>query len=82
MCPHSLHDNQTPRASGNSIGLPQPIRFWLGDSRGRWEGSTLIVETTNFSPKSSLLGSAENLHVADQRKWRSQRRPQYRSSSE
>ena len=45
--------------------LPQNIRLWLGDSRGRWEGSTLIVETTNFSPKTSLLGSAENLHVIE-----------------
>ena len=45
--------------------LPPDIRRWLGDSRGRWEGSTLIVETTNYSPKSSLLGSAENLHVVE-----------------
>ena len=45
--------------------LPQNIRRWLGDSRGRWEGSTLVVETTNYSPKSSLLGSAENLHVVE-----------------
>ena len=45
--------------------LPQNIRLWLGDSRGRWEGSTLIVETMNFSPKTSLLGSAENLHLVE-----------------
>jgi hypothetical protein len=45
--------------------LPQNIRLWLGDSRGRWEGDTLIVETMNFSPKTSLLGSAENLHVVE-----------------
>jgi hypothetical protein len=45
--------------------LPQNIRLWLGDSRGRWEGSTLIVETMNFSPKTGLLGSAENLHVVE-----------------
>ena len=49
-------------------GRPHPsqsIRNWHGDSRGRWEGSTLVVDTTNFSPKSSLLGSAENLHVVE-----------------
>jgi hypothetical protein len=45
--------------------LPQNIRRWLGDSHGRWEGSTLIVETTNYSPKISLLGSAETLHVVE-----------------
>jgi len=45
--------------------LPQSIRHWHGDSRGRWEGSTLVVDTTNYSPKSNLLGSAENLHVVE-----------------
>jgi hypothetical protein len=60
----AMHDARIIPLDGRPH-LPQPIRFWLGDSRGRWEGSTLIVETTNFSPKSSLLGSAENLHVVE-----------------
>ena len=45
--------------------LPQGLRQWSGDSRGRWEGNTLIVETTNFSPKSMFMGSAENLRLIE-----------------
>jgi hypothetical protein len=60
----AMHDARIIPLDGRPH-LPQHIRLWLGDSRGRWEGSTLIVETTNFSPKSSLLGSAENLHVVE-----------------
>ena len=59
-----LHDARIIPLDGRPH-LPRDIRPWLGDSRGRWDGDTLIVETTNFSPKSSLLGSAENLHVVE-----------------
>ena len=41
------------------------IRQWLGDSRGRWDGDTLVVETGNFSPKSNFQGSSEKLHVVE-----------------
>jgi hypothetical protein len=60
----AMHDARIIPLDGRPH-LPQNVRRWLGDSRGRWEGSTLIVETTNYSPKSSLLGSAENLHVVE-----------------
>ena len=36
--------------------LPAGIRQWLGDSRGRWEGETLVIETTNFTDKASFSG--------------------------
>jgi len=49
-------------------GRPHPdkkIQHWLGDSRGHWEGDTLVVDTTNFSPKSNFRGSHENLHLIE-----------------
>jgi hypothetical protein len=45
--------------------LPQRIREWSGDSRGRWDGNVLVVDTTNFSPKSTFLGSSENLRMVE-----------------
>ena len=45
--------------------LPASIRQWFGDSRGHWEGSTLVVDVTNFSPKTDFQGSRENLHLVE-----------------
>src|SRR5262249_9945040 len=43
--------------------LPANIRQWFGDSRGHWEGDTLVIDVTNFSPKTDVFGSRENLHL-------------------
>ncbi len=59
-----MHDARMIRLDG-SPHLPQGIRQWNGDSRGRWEGKTLVVDTTNFSPKSNFMGSAESLHLVE-----------------
>ena len=52
--------------------LPQNIRQWLGDSRGHWEGDTLVIETSNFTDKASFSGnlaakgaSGETYHVIE-----------------
>ena len=50
---------------GDSPHAPDGVRQWNGDSRGRWKGDTLVVETTNFSPKSDFRGSAESLHLVE-----------------
>ncbi len=45
--------------------LPSGVRQWLGDARGRWEGNTLVIETTNFHPEREWRGSAGNLHLVE-----------------
>jgi hypothetical protein len=45
--------------------LPQTIRFLTGDSIGRWDGDTLIVDTTNFSIEGGFRGATTRLHVVE-----------------
>jgi hypothetical protein len=58
-----VHDARIIRIGGQH--LPQTIRLWMGDSIGRWEGDTLVVETTNFTGKTQFRGSSENLKVTE-----------------
>ena len=49
-------------------GRAQPaagVKQWVGLSRGRWEGDTLVVETTNFNGKNAFQGSSDNLKVTE-----------------
>jgi len=46
-------------------GLPAGVKQWLGVSRGRWEGDTLVVETRNFDPRSSYRGSSPELVLTE-----------------
>ena len=58
-----VHDARIVRM--NSTHLPPTIRKWLGDSIGYYEGSTLVVDTTNFRPDIRNLDSGERLHVVE-----------------
>jgi hypothetical protein len=45
--------------------LPGNVRQWFGDSRGHWEGKTLVVETTNFTDKTNFRGSGKNMRLIE-----------------
>ena len=58
-----VHDARIIRIGGTHP--PANVRKWLGDSVGRWEGDTLVVDTANFTGKTQFRGSSENLHVVE-----------------
>ena len=45
--------------------LPASVRLLQGDARGRWEGDTLVVETTNFSDRTNVRGSGPGLRLTE-----------------
>jgi len=59
-----IHDTRIIPLDGRAH-VPADIRQWRGDSRGRWEGNTLVVDTTNFSDEYSFRGSDRNLHLTE-----------------
>jgi hypothetical protein len=52
-----IHEARVIPTDGRSP-LPSTIKQWMGESRGRWEGSTLVVETTNFQEGAPLINLA------------------------
>jgi hypothetical protein len=58
-----VHDARIVRM--NEPHLPKTIRKWMGDSIGRWEGDTLVVETTNFTDKTRFRGASEEMKVTE-----------------
>jgi hypothetical protein len=58
-----VHDARIIRM--NSEHLPKTVRKWMGDSIGRWEGETLVVETTNFTDKTRFRGATEDMRVIE-----------------
>ena len=59
-----IHDTRIIPLDGRPH-LPSAVQFWLGDSRGHWEGETLVVDTTNYKPQSFMSASSEKLHVME-----------------
>jgi hypothetical protein len=59
-----VHDARIVPLDG-SAHLPQQMRQWHGDARGRWDGDTLVVETVNFTDKTSFRGSTDSLHLVE-----------------
>jgi len=59
-----IHDARIVPLDGRPH-LPTSMRRWAGDSRGHWDGNTLVVETTNFTPKTNVRGSGERLTLVE-----------------
>jgi hypothetical protein len=59
-----IHDARVVPLDGRPH-LPSGVRRLLGDSRGRWDGETLVIETTNFSNKTNVRGTGEGLRLTE-----------------
>jgi hypothetical protein len=60
----TIHDARVIPVDGRPH-VSSSIRQWLGDSRGRWEGDTLVVETQGFTPKINVLNASANLRLVE-----------------
>jgi len=59
-----IHDARIVWTDGRPH-LPPSITHWLGDSRGRWDGDTLVVDTTNFTDKTGFRGTSGKMHLVE-----------------
>ena len=59
-----IHDARVIPLDGQPH-LGGAVRQWVGDSRGHWEGNTLVVDTTDFNGKAAFRGSDQKLHLVE-----------------
>jgi hypothetical protein len=59
-----IHDARIVPLDGRPH-VPAAVRSWLGDPRGRWDGATLVVDSTNFNGQTNLRGADDNLHLVE-----------------
>jgi hypothetical protein len=59
-----IHDARIVPIDGRPHADPS-LRSWMGDSRGRWEGDTLVIDTTNFTDRTNFRGAGANLHLIE-----------------
>jgi len=59
-----IHDTRIIPLDGRPHVAPN-VREWMGDSRGHWEGNTLVVETTNFTDKTRFRGADEKMKLVE-----------------
>ena len=62
-----IHDTRVVSTDPHAH-VGSPVRQWLGDSRGHWEGDTLVVDVTNFNAKGNYRGSGAGLHLTERYK--------------
>jgi hypothetical protein len=59
-----IHDARVVPMDGRPHN-PAGVRSWMGDPRGRWDGDTLVIDSTNFTDQTTFRGSGANLHLVE-----------------
>lgn len=60
-----VHDARIIKLADEHDEVAPTLQKWMGDSIGRWEGDTLVVETRHFNPQQNFRGASENLTVTE-----------------